>query len=134
MLTLSTRSCQKLARVRQRRSHHPCTTLLSYVSILSLSFARWRQRYTIEMDHQTFKSPAAHPTTAIIGIVAQSTLRGQHHLLENICIKKLTKCRNFTCYLPKELTKFPNFIFSPEFWGASAPPPPSPTPMSAISN
>jgi len=66
-----------------------------------------------------------------IGVGAQSTLGGQDIFARNYMHKKLTKCLNFTWYLPEKF-KIPeclrdicpkNIIF-PNFWGHVPPLPP----------
>jgi len=44
-----------------------------------------------------------------IGVGAQSSLGGKTFLRTKNVSEKLTKCRNFTRFLPEKLPKYPNF-------------------------
>jgi len=50
-------------------------------------------------------------STVAIGVGAQSTLgEDSRHFCPKNMYEKLTKCPNFTWFLPKTLSKYPNFM------------------------
>jgi len=67
----------------------------------------------------------------ILGIGAQSTLGGTTFLPEKNMYEKLTKCQNFTRFLPENARIIARKIFFPIFffWGGARAVPPFPTPM-----
>jgi len=69
----------------------------------------WKMRWTVGYIWKILLELCMFRALIYIGVGAQSTWGGTRHFCPKNMYEKLTKCPNFTWFLPEKLAKYPNF-------------------------